>query len=114
MDSNALKGKTPKIETPCGNLYVTINHDGAGFIREVFFTMGHQGYCHAALFESIGQLLGVMLGHDICLEDICKQLIGQKCGNPFWFDGKQYLSCPDAIGQLLQEEIKFRDVEAMI
>lgn len=45
-------GRTYKVETGCGNLYVTINKDSNEFF-EVFAHLGKSGQCGAAQIEAL-------------------------------------------------------------
>lgn len=100
-----LSGRTPRIETGCGHLYLTVNFDDKGAF-EIFTHLGKAGGCGASQLEALGRCISVGLRAGVDPAAYIKQLKGIKCPNSVWEDKKQILSCGDAIGKLLEEEIK--------
>ncbi len=94
-------GKTIKMQTGCGALYVTINEDTEG-IFEVFAQMGKAGGCAAAQNETTGRLISLALRSGIDIEPIIKQLKGIRCPYPAWGKGGIVYSCSDAIAKALE------------
>jgi len=102
-------GKTWKMTTGCGNLYVTINHDEYGPF-ELFSQMGKAGGCSASQSEAISRLISLALRAGIDPQEIAKQLHGIRCPNPGWEEGGMILSCSDAIAKALERYIQEDEV----
>ncbi len=95
-------GVTELISTGCGKLYVTVNSDEVGFC-EVFAQMGKTGGCASSQIESTGRLISLALRSGIKMDSIMKQITGIRCPHSIWQNGKQVLSCPDAIAKVLSQ-----------
>ena len=94
------QGVTERMRTGCGNLYVTVNWDDQDFC-ELFAQMGKAGGCAACQIEAESRLISLALRSGVSPKAIIKQLSGIRCPSPIWFEGKQVLSCPDAIAKVL-------------
>ena len=101
------EGNTTKVKVACGNLYVTINSDGEG-ICEVFTHNGREGGCNAQS-EEISRLISLGLRCGVPVEFIIEQLKGLRCP-ACRKEGITVLSCPDAIGRLLEKAQKEQSV----
>jgi len=101
-----LLGTTTKVNTGCGNLYVTINQDKEGKFFEVFTQMGKAGGCAASQLEAIGRLVSLALRSGIDVHSIIEQLRGIRCPSPSWDNGKKIFSCADAIAKVIQERLQ--------
>jgi len=96
-------GKTIRIETGCGHLYVTINEDEYGLF-ELFATMGKAGGCASSQIEAISRLISLSLRSHIDPYSIIKQLKGIRCPNPTIFptENGKTLSCSDGIAKAIE------------
>lgn len=99
-----LPGKSVKVKTGCGNLYVTLNKS-EDKLFEVFATLGRAGGCANAQLESLTRMITLSLRCGVPKEEIIKQLTDIQCPNPVMFPEKErVLSCPDAIARVMKEE----------
>jgi len=104
-----MSGTTLKLQTGCGSLYVTINSND-NQIFEVFANIGKSGGCAIANTEALCRTISTGLRAGVPVDTIIKQLRGIRCPSPS-MDKSAILSCPDAIGQALQEysEVKVKE-----
>lgn len=100
-------GRTETISTGCGKLYVTINHDDQGLF-EVFTQIGKTGGCTAAQSEAVARLISLALRAGVNAESIVKNIRGIRCNKPAMQRGGSVLSCPDAVGIVLERYLKWR------
>ncbi len=106
-----LAGKTARMTTGCGNLYVTTN-EGARGPLEVFAHIGKAGGCAASQTEAIGRLVSLALRSGVDPHAVATQLRGVRCPFPSWNKGQRVLSCADAIGQVLENSLADRPASA--
>jgi ribonucleoside-diphosphate reductase alpha chain len=97
-----LSGKSIRMETGCGTLYVSINSDENGPF-EVFNNMGKAGGCAASQNEAVGRLVSLAWRSGIKTSEIVKQLRGISCHRPYGFGPNKVLSCADAIAQAISQ-----------
>jgi len=98
------KGITEKIQTGCGNLYVTINEDDQGPC-ELFASMGKAGGCAASQLDAQARLISMSLRSNVDPYSIVKQLKGMRCPSPSLLPqrGGRVLSCADALSKVLEK-----------
>lgn len=94
-------GFTEKVRTGCGNLYITVNYDEDG-ICEVFTNTGRAGGCPSQS-EATARLVSIALRSGIDAESIIEQLKGIRCPSTIRQRDMKVLSCPDAIGRLIEK-----------
>jgi len=97
-----LTGRTMKMDSPLGDLYVTVNEDHNGKPFEVFCTLGKAGGAAMADSEAIGRLISLSLRSGIPLTAVRDQLRGISCDRAVGVGAQKVLSAPDAIAQALE------------
>lgn len=102
-----VKGKTFRMKTELGSVYITVNEDESG-PSEVFVQgLGKSGSSTAAFSEAIGRLLSLALRSGIKTSVIVDQLNLIRGSRPvFQEDGTVVFSVPDAIAKALSEYLK--------
>ena len=100
-----LQGKTFKVPTSCGNLYVTVNlHNNDVF--EIFAKLGKAGGCPSCMTEALTRSISIGLRSGVELEEYVSTLTGIHCSSATISEGEQILSCPDAIAKVLKTYLK--------
>ncbi len=102
---SVLVGKTLKMATGCGALFVTLNEDENGLF-ELLNTMGKAGGCAASQSEAIGRLVSLAWRHNISPEEVIHELSGISCHKPHGFGALRNLSCADAIANAIRTHLK--------
>ncbi|AUS96402.1 ribonucleoside-diphosphate reductase, adenosylcobalamin-dependent [Clostridium thermosuccinogenes] len=104
---NITTGFTEKVKIGCGNLYITVNYDEDG-ICEVFTNTGRAGGCPSQS-EATARLVSIALRSGIKTKTIVEQLKGIRCPSTIRQKGLNVLSCPDAIGRLIEKVAKLQN-----
>ena len=104
-----MSGKTYKVKTGYGNLYITVNDDESGAPFEVFATIGKSGGFYQEVSEGICRLVSMSLRTGIKVEEIIKNLKGIRGPMPVFTNKGTVLSLSDAIGQVLEEHVKSKE-----
>ena len=105
----ALRGFTMKMNSPLGDLYVTINEDETGKPFEVFCTLGKAGGAANADAEAIGRLMSLSLRSGIPITQVKDQLRGISCDRAVGLGPSKVLSVPDAIGQAIERYLEEKE-----
>ena len=105
---SVMSGKTYKVKTGYGNLYITVNNDENGEPFEVFATIGKSGGFFQEQSEGICRLISLALRAGIKVEEIISDLKGIRGPMPTFTDKGTILSLPDAIAQILEEHINIK------
>jgi ribonucleoside-diphosphate reductase alpha chain len=102
----ALRGYTMKMNSPLGDLYVTINEDEGGRPFEVFCTLGKAGGAAMADAEAMGRLMSLALRSGIPILQVKDQLRGISCDRAVGLGPNKVLSVPDAVGQAIERYLE--------
>jgi ribonucleoside-diphosphate reductase alpha chain len=104
-----LRGRTVKMNSPLGDLYVTINEDENGRAFEVFCTLGKAGGAAMADTEAIGRLASLALRSGIPITAVRDQLRGISCDRAVGIGPNKVLSAPDAVAQAIERYLTERE-----
>lgn len=102
---DVMSGKTYKIKSGYGNLYITVNRDDKGVPFEVFATIGKSGGFFQEQTEAICRLISRSLRSGVKVEEIINDLKGIRGPMPTMTNKGTILSLPDAIGKILEEDV---------
>jgi ribonucleoside-diphosphate reductase alpha chain len=104
-----LRGVTRKIESPLGDMYVTINEDEEDRPFEVFVALGKAGGPAMADAEAVGRLISLALRSGISMRAVHKQLRGISSDRAVGFGPNKVLSSPDAIAQVIERYLEEKE-----
>lgn len=105
-----MNGKTYRVKTGYGNLYVTINDDEKKEPFEVFATIGKTGGFFSEQAEAITRLISLALRSGVSAESVIDDLKGIRGPNPVFTEKGTVLSLPDAIGRIIEDHITTTNV----
>ncbi len=100
-----MAGKTYRVKTGYGKLYVTINNDEKGMPFEVFATIGRSGGFFQEQSEAICRLMSLALRAGVKVEEVSDELKGIRGPMPTFTDKGTILSLPDALGKILEQHV---------
>ncbi|MHB1315495.1 MAG: vitamin B12-dependent ribonucleotide reductase [Christensenellales bacterium] len=100
-------GITEKVRIGCGNLYITVNYDEQG-VCEVFTNLGRAGGCPSQS-EATSRLISMALRSGVDPKILVEQLRGIRCHSTLRQKDLKVLSCPDAIGKVLEKVLQAKD-----
>jgi len=102
----ALPSCTHKVRVGCGNLYITVTSNEESIV-EVFAMLGKSGGCSMCQNEALCRSISIGLRSGVPVDSYVKTLKGIGCPNPIHGEnGHTALSCPDAVGKVLELELQ--------
>jgi ribonucleoside-diphosphate reductase alpha chain len=101
-----MAGRTYKVKTGYGTLYVTVNNDENGVPFEVFATIGKSGGFFQEQSEGICRLISLALRSGVKVDEVIDNLKGIRGPMPVITEKGTILSLPDAIGKILEEHVR--------
>ncbi len=103
------RGFTEKVKIGCGTIFITVNYDEDG-ICEIFANLGRAGGCPSQS-EATSRLASIALRAGVDTKSIIDQLKGIRCHSTIRQKGLSVLSCPDAIGKVVEKVMKLQTKE---
>lgn len=103
---SVMNGRTYRVKTGYGNMYVTINNDENGEPFEVFATIGKTGGYFQEQSEGICRLISLALRSGVRVGEIIDNVKGIRGPMPTISDKGTILSLPDAVGKILEEHVR--------
>ena len=101
---DVITGRTQKIMTGYGAIYITVNEDEEGLF-EVFAQSGRGGGYTASFTEAVARLVSLCLRSGIPVDEIIDQLEGIRSPRAAYDHGEHILSIPDAIAKAVKRHI---------
>src|SRR5438034_805600 len=101
---DVITGRTQKILTGYGALYVTVNEDEKGLF-EIFAQIGRGGGYTASFTEGIARLVSLCLRSGVPVDEIIDQLEGIRSPRIAVDHGERVYSIPDAIAKAIKRHI---------
>ena len=94
---------TPRLETPCGKVYLTQCYGEVGHSLCFINGPGKQGGCPTAFLTGIQRLIARGFKNGATYADIVEDLKDIHCPNPIFQRGKRYDSCLSLIASYYEE-----------
>ncbi len=101
---DVITGRTQKVMTGYGAVYITVNEDDQGLF-EIFAQSGRGGGYTASFTEAVARLTSLCLRSGIPVDEIIDQLEGIRSPRIAYDHGEHVLSIPDAIAKALKRHI---------
>ena len=101
---DVITGRTQKVLTGYGALYVTVNEDDRGLF-EVFAQIGRGGGYTASFTEGLARLVSLCLRSGVPVDEIIDQLEGIRSPRIAVDHGERIYSIPDAIAKAIKRHI---------
>ena len=101
-----MSGRTYKMKTGYGNMYVTVNNDETETPFEIFATIGKTGGFFQEQSEAICRLISLALRSGVKVEKVIGQLKNIRGPMPVFTEKGTILSMADGIGKILEEHVK--------
>ena len=101
-----LMGRTYRMRSGEGTLYITVNRDARGKLFEVFIRGDKAGGCEMAKLEGLARLVSLSLRSGVAPGEIVAELQGIRCGNQMGIGPRAVLSCSDAIAQAIKRDME--------
>ena len=105
LRTDVMSGRTYRVKTGYGNLYITINDDELGAPFEVFASLGKSGGFFQEQSEGLCRLISLSLRAGIKVEEVIKNIKGIRGPMPVMTNKGTILSLPDAIAQVIEEHV---------
>ena len=100
-----LTGVTEEIETPYGDMFVTVNVDENGRPFEVFARIGKAGGYTQSFTEALSRSISASLRAGIDPSEVVDQLEGIRSPQVSWDKGEQVVSVPDGVAKALRRSM---------
>lgn len=108
-----LYGRTEKVTTGYGSMYVTINEDEEGLV-EVFTQIGKSGGFMNSFTESVARLVSMSLRSGIPAEDVIDSLEDIRSPKIAWDEGDKIQSIPDGIATAMRRYLNSEERALMM
>ncbi len=104
-----LEGRTYRFTYNNSGLFITVNKDERGAVREVFIERGKSGDEEKAAYEGLGRTISIALQSAVDIKELIKTLRGIQTRNVSWHKTKDgsipIRSVPDALAHALAQSI---------